>query len=96
LAGYSPKVCKMFKYWQWEVLRICQSYWRVTLTSMSKIITMPNLSSSWKVTLNFMFFRIFLKNHLDLILASIWSSDKMRTIFPAWTTFHTLAIIDLS
>jgi hypothetical protein len=30
LAGYSPKVCKMFKFWQGEVLRIRQSYWQVT------------------------------------------------------------------
>jgi hypothetical protein len=39
LAGYSPKVCKMIKF---LARRICQSYWRVTLTSTWKIITMPN------------------------------------------------------
>jgi hypothetical protein len=26
LAVYSPKVCKMFNFWQGEVVRICQSY----------------------------------------------------------------------
>jgi hypothetical protein len=30
-------------FWQGEVVRICQSYWRVTLTSTWKIITIPNL-----------------------------------------------------
>jgi hypothetical protein len=33
LAGYSPKVSKMLSFWQGEVVRICQSYWQVTLTS---------------------------------------------------------------
>jgi hypothetical protein len=38
---------------------------------------------------------IFLKEWLDLILASIWSLDEMETVYPAWTTFHTLAVIGL-
>jgi hypothetical protein len=29
----SPKLCKMFKFWQGELVRICQSYWRVASTS---------------------------------------------------------------
>jgi hypothetical protein len=36
-------VSKMLSFWQGEVVRICQSYWQVTLTSTWKIITVPNL-----------------------------------------------------
>jgi hypothetical protein len=42
--GYSSKVWNIF--WQGGFVRICQSYWRVTLMSTWKIITMPNLSIS--------------------------------------------------
>jgi hypothetical protein len=49
-----------------------------------------------KIPSNLTFFRIFLKERLDLILESIWSLDEMWTIYPAWTTFRTLAITDLS
>jgi hypothetical protein len=36
-----------------------------------------------KDTSNLTFFRIYLKERLDLILASIWSLDEMWTIYPA-------------
>jgi hypothetical protein len=36
-----------------------------------------------KITSNLTFFQIFLKERLDLILASIWSLDEMWTIYPA-------------
>jgi hypothetical protein len=35
-----------FSFWQGEVVRICQSYWRVTLTSAWKMITTPKLQIS--------------------------------------------------
>jgi hypothetical protein len=49
--------------------------------------------SSWKIPSNL---TIFPKERLVLILASIWSLDEMWTIYPAWTTFRTLATIELS
>jgi hypothetical protein len=54
------------------------------------------LVQSMKDTSNLAFFQIFLKEWLDLILASIWSLDEMQTIYPAWTMFRTTAITDLS
>jgi hypothetical protein len=33
LSGYSPKCATCLSFWQGEVVRLCQSYWRVTLTS---------------------------------------------------------------
>jgi hypothetical protein len=39
--------------------------------------------SSRKLHSNLTFFRIFLKERLDLILASIWYLDEMWTIYPA-------------
>jgi hypothetical protein len=96
LDGYAPKVCKIFKF---LARRVCEDMSIILASDFNinvKDITMPNLQSSWKIPSNMMFFQIFLMERLDLILALIWSLDKKWTIYPAWTTFRFLAIIDPS
>jgi hypothetical protein len=77
-------------------VRICQSYWRVTLTSAWKMITTPKLQISWQDTFE-------LDVPSDLSQGTIRSSSCIYMVFErnvdnlsCMNYFRTLAIIDLS
>jgi hypothetical protein len=83
LAGYSPEVCRMFKF---LVRRGCEDM-SVILVGDFNVNVKYNYNAELvefvKDTFELDVFRIFHKEGLDLILASIWSLDEMWTIYLA-------------
>jgi hypothetical protein len=83
LAGYSPKVCKMLKF---LARRGCDDM-PIILAGDFNVNVKDNynaeLAEFMKEPSNLTFFRIFLEERLDLILASMWSLDEMWTVYPA-------------
>jgi hypothetical protein len=67
LAGYSPKVCKMFKF----LARSSCEDMQIILVRDFNVNVKDNFNAELVEFIKFIFFLIFLKERLDLILASI-------------------------
>jgi hypothetical protein len=82
LAGYSPKVCNMFKF---LARRGCEDM-PVILAGDFNVNVKDNYNAELAEFMKYSFkldILSDLKERLDLILAVIWSLDEMWTIYPA-------------
>jgi exonuclease III len=79
LTEYTLKVCKMFKF----LARRGSEDMPIILAGDFNVIVKDNCNAERKIPSNLTYFWIFLKEQLNLILATIWSLDKMWTIYPA-------------